>query len=265
VAVLAAVPGLAGLTFRATGGPGWTGLKMGGDGLQTNSAQGYTPAMRRDFLREKGIDPMDIPDLQWTLNNIRWNLGYFTAVDSGGEFEVIDGKLVRRSGDAVPRTAWWEFRQKRNREMLTEVFQVVRKERPTLPLYLEDRNSGYMNPNTGWFGSWDAPERLPSTSPFTVESETRNAARATSKAIFAHWGRWWGANEAAKPDAPANFATQVSASARRNTPPAWDGLVIDLSGVPGSSVARLLSGLPTPLPAARQREAVAEPAVRIYP
>ncbi|MES2459861.1 MAG: hypothetical protein V4671_04700 [Armatimonadota bacterium] len=244
VKVLAAVPGLASLTFRATGGPGWTGQKDGGDGLWTNSAGGYTPSMRRAFLRERGMDPIDIPDTRWDFGEIRWDLGYFKATDPGSEYEVIDGKLVRRGGDAVPRTSWWEYRLRRNTALLAALFQTVRKDHPALPLLLEDRNGGFTRSNTGFFASWDTPERLPDTSPFTVESETRAAARRTSKEIWAHWGSWWGEVESARAYAPETFALQVSASALRNPPPAWDGLVLDLSGVPGASVARMLGGLP---------------------
>ncbi len=253
VSTVASVPNLSALLFRATGGPGWTGQKSGGDGLWTNAAQGYTPAMRRAFLRARGIDPIDIPDIEWGLSDVRWDLGYFKSSTGGGEYEVVDGTLVRRSGDVVPRTAWWEFRQRRNAELLAEVFQAARKANPSLPLYLEDRSSGYMRPNTDWIGSWDAPERLPNTSPFTVESETRSAARRTSKTLYAHWERYWNEAEAAKPDAPATFARQATTAALRTAPPAWDGLIIDLGGVSGASVPRLLTALPSAAPPTARR------------
>lgn len=244
IGLVAGVPNLAGLTFRATGGPGWTGQKDGGDALFTNTAQGYTASMRRAFLRNYGIDPIDIPDSHWQLGRIQWNVGYFQPDDGRGEYEIIDHKLVRRSGDAIPRTAWWTFRRKRNAELLASVYATVRKERPLLPLYIDDLVSSYASANTDWFGSWDKPDGLPETDPFTVESETRTTARHTSKTIFAHWGWWWNGGDATKPDAPASFARQVSAAALRNPPPSWEGLVIDLSGVPGASVPGLLEGLP---------------------
>ncbi len=249
VGVVAAVPHLAGLTFRATGGPGWTGEKDGGDALHINTAQGYTASMRRAFLRDYGIDPIDIPDLRWQLGGVRWNLGYFQPDDGRGEYEVIDKKLVRRSGDAIPLTAWWTYRRKRNAALLASVYASVRKERATLPLYIDDIVSSYASANTDWFGSWDTASGLPETSPFTVESETRTTARHTSKTIFAHWGWWWGEQDVAKPNAPTTFARQVSASALRNPPPSWDGLVIDLTGVPAASIPGLLEGLPKALTA----------------
>ena len=65
-----------------------------------------------------------------------------------------------------------------------------------------------------------------------VPSKVKTAARKSG-----------GADDAAKPDAPQTFARQAAESAHRYPPPAWDGLVIDLSGVPGASVAGLLAGL----------------------
>jgi hypothetical protein len=43
---------------------------------------------------------------------------------------------------------------------------------------------------------------------------------------------------------PESFAASVSVYARYKRPPDWDGLVIDLSLVSGSSAVRLLHGLP---------------------
>ena len=244
VTQIAQIPNLAGLCFRATGGPGWTGIREGGDALGINTDQGYTSGMRRAFVRERGIDPVDIVDTKYRLGDIDWNIGYFKASDGRGEYEVIDQKLVRRSENAVPRTAWWGFRRRKNTAWMATLWQSVRKAKPNLPLYTDDQVSSYARANTDWFGSWDKAGELPNFGPYVVESEVQAQARRTSKEIFVHWGHWWDNERAAKPDAPATFVRDVSAAARRFPPPAWNGIVMDLTHVSAAKAVQLLEALP---------------------
>ena len=248
VVQIAQIPNLAGLCFRATGGPGWTGIREGGDALGTNADQGYTNGMRRAFLRERGIDPVDIVDTKYRLGDIDWNVGYFQASDGRGEYEVVDNKLVRRSENAVPNTAWWGFRRRKNTVWLAALWQAVRKAKPNLPLYTDDQVNSYARANTDWFGSWDKAGELPNFGPFNGEEEVQRQARRTSKAIFVQWGHWWDKDRAAKPDAPATFARDASAAARRFPLPAWNGMVMDLTHLPAAKAVQLLEALPIVAP-----------------
>lgn len=241
---IAAVPGLAGLTIRASGAPGWTGLKSGGDGIWANADLGYTPTMRRAFLREKGIDPIDLVNPGWTLSGVRWDVGYFAANDGQGDYTTVNNRSVRRTDDGVPQGSWWVYRKSLNDALLSNLFQAIKKDKPNLALYLANPVSGYASPNTNWFASWDAADKIPESDPYVVESEARNGARRSSKLVLAHWGWWWNETEAKKPEAPANFARQVTDAALRNPPPNWDGIVLDMTGIPCSQLTRLLGGLP---------------------
>lgn len=237
---VAAVPGLKGLILRASGGPGWTGLKTGGDGIPSNGGLGYTPGMRRAFLREYGMDPIDIPEWQYALSITRWSIGYFTE-DGSGEYEVVDGNLVRRSGEAVPRIAWWEFRKRRNDALLVGLYGLLKKASPDLTLYLDNRISGFTEANTDWFGTWDVAEKLPNSGVFSVESEIRTDARRSSKAIFLHWRLRSSDKDASQPEI---FARRLTDVARNNTPPNWDGVVLDVTRLPTPELIRLLTALP---------------------
>jgi hypothetical protein len=233
VRIVADVPGLSCLTFRATGAPGWMGqADDSGYRLMTNRTFGYTPNVRRAFLRASGIDPVDIPDFAMPFRDvargISWDLGYFWQ------------------DDGYPLEAWREFRRRRNAEMLAGLFRAVRKDHPHMVFYTDDRFSSFTPTNTSWFGSWDAPERAADDStPISAEGTILQEARRNSKRVFAYWGwNWWNPPYGADPMSPESFAASVSVYARYKRPPDWDGLVIDLSLVSGSSAVRLLHGLP---------------------
>jgi hypothetical protein len=251
VRIVADVSGLSGLTFRATGAPGWMGQ---GDStahrLMTNRTFGYTPNARRAFLRGNGIDPVDIPEFAAPFRDIArgisWNLGYFWRDDGYGGVDLVKGVLVPRTDNGYPLGAWREFRRRRNSEMLAGLFRAVRKDHPYMIFYTDDRFSSFTVTTTPWFGSWDAPERAaddsrPESNPWAMLQE----ARRNSKKVFAYWGwSWWNPPYRGDPMPPKSFAESVSEHARYKRPPDWDGLVIDLSLVSGSSVVRLLHGLP---------------------
>ena len=236
------VPGLAALTLRATGGPGWTGIRPGGDGLMTNGALGYTLSERRAFLAFYGVDPIDIPDQQYLLREIPWNLGPFTEHDGQGEYRIENARMVLRPASEVPRLAWQAFRAGESARLLADIYAALRSAH--LPLFLDDRASAYTDAHTEWFGSWDAGDRLPNNPIFSIDSEGRAAARAASRTVIARWGRRWTPARAARSGAAADFARQAADAARGHLPPAWDGMALDLSALPTGDTLRLLDTLP---------------------
>ena len=152
--------------------------------------------------------------------------------------------LELRPAAEVPRLASWDFRARQNKALLAQIYTATHTAHPNLPLYLDDRTSPYSDVESAWFGSWDAPERVPDYRVYYAASVIHTAARAASKTLFALWGEGWLTRVGTKDDNSAYFASRVAIVAKANQPPAWDGIVVDLAGLPVKDVLRLLTGLP---------------------
>jgi len=250
VALIAAAPDLPELALRAGSTPGWAGVKEGGEGVQPCAGLGYTSTVRRQFLRDQGIDPIDIPDRVPYFDNVRWDIGFFVERNAGdgdnnGDFRSVNGRAMLRSEKDVPRLAWWGYRKRRNDALLAGIFQTLRKRRPELPLYLDNRISSYAHMWTDWFGSWEAADRVPDTGMFLFDAAIRANSRGTSKKIFLHWRRWMGFGE----NEQDRFETGVRFIALQAVQPLWDGAVIDLAeDIPTADVLHLLQALPARAP-----------------
>ena len=217
IEALAVVPGLTGITFRDTAGPGYTFEGESEGGIATNGNMGYTPAQRLAFLREKGCDPIDIvmaPDLP-----------FFPRGDLQPQIQIVDTYTLFVS-------PWFQFREARNRERLGALYASLKKAHPALPLYIEDRAGSYFTMNPSWYGSWDAADRLP-RNPWGRRIDGATRASKTALLLYKNTIQF------DKPEEPAQFARtvgQFSGSAANG----WKGLVIDMSDLGIDDVLRLL-------------------------
>lgn len=246
--LVAAAPDLALLALRDGSAPGWIGTGNPSARVLPLGGLGYTPSVRRQFLRARGIDPIDIPDPVNAFQNMMWDIGFFREHTGGdpnntSDYNVVDGMQVLRSASEIPRLAWQEFLKKQNDALLADIFRSVHKSRPSLPLYIDDRTSGYTH-SWAWndyFGSWDAADRLPQNGVAVFGQPAWTTARAVSKKVFFHWRRWW----LAHPNNKEEFAQGVVIAALSSPPGLWDGVVIDLAeDIPTADLLGLLQALP---------------------
>ncbi|HVK02924.1 MAG TPA: hypothetical protein VM490_05590, partial [Armatimonadaceae bacterium] len=215
IGAVAATPGLAGLTLRHTAGPGYT-LEIGG---ATNGQMGYTPALRLAFLREAGQDPVDVVRGPYFLGGqFSSDLPFFAAGSLESGYRLVDGRATMES------SAWLRFREARNRELLAALFASLKRARPALPLFIDDRLGSHETVPTSWYASWDAADRAPAPYTLLVPDDRLAAARAASKTLLLL--------QAAPPSAGPIAETA--------DPGAWDGSVLDLSEMPPADALRLL-------------------------
>jgi hypothetical protein len=239
ILAVAAVPGLAGITLRNTGGPGYTGPTEGGDGIWTNGALGYTPAQRLAFLRKEGVDPIDLAERQYYLD-LPPDLPFFSTNDFQPRYKLVGEQMVQDTAYTPAPRAWQLYRETLDRELLTALYTNIRKAYPNLPLYMDDRVSSFTEPNTSWYGSWDAADKLPKNPIYRAEGEMRAAARSTSKTVLLHYEK---RSSSGKPDEATLFARTVERVAG-NAAKDWNGMVLDLSELPLADCLRLLGGIP---------------------
>jgi hypothetical protein len=141
-----------------------------------------------------------------------------------------------------PWTTLNEFRWKQNKRAIARIHAALRKARPDLPLYLDDRASAYADPNTSWFGRWDVAEQVPVNPVYAVESEAREAAFAVSREPLLCRKGWNG-----KPDALARAFGEIAQQAAAK----WRGVALDLTGLTPAQALRMLGGLPAAPSASR--------------
>jgi hypothetical protein len=174
-ATLAAVPELSGVRLRDTQPGGHAGERPDGAvigyrndvALAERGNLGYTIALREAFLRQEGVDPVDlIPP------------GLCCSVDLRLPFFPDDQARAIRSiytadteGLAVPpdfavlNDRWNHFRAERNRTSLTALVSALRAARPELPLLLEIRavrdNDGSPEGMSVLMLPWKHPDTFP--------------------------------------------------------------------------------------------------------
>jgi hypothetical protein len=99
--------------------------------------------MRLAFLRQEGIDPVDLitPSMSLYHNDLR--LPFFPEGGSG-------------------RQRWFAHRNETNVRLLADRFTAIRAARPGLPLLIRDRPEGYPDLfGYGWYAGWDKARALP--------------------------------------------------------------------------------------------------------
>lgn len=224
VTPIARVPGLSALALRATAAPGWAGHVEGGDGIPgPGDYLGYTTATRLACLRAEGLDPLDVVPDNHALN-VDQSLPFFPA------FYEDHWKTLN------------DFRLRQNKTMLAAVHAALARAAPTLPLFLDDRASSYTNPDTGWYGRWDAPTRVPLNPPFVMHSEARAAAFAASPEPLLN-------QRARISGTPGDWARALS-DAAETAAKSWRGLTVDFifTDLEPRRILQLLNALPSSAP-----------------
>ncbi len=250
---LAAAPGLAGLVLRDTAAPGYTGS----DYYPTGREFGYTPEARIAFLRQHGVDPVDLRT-RGGLSGADVTLPFFSprprshrigSNDGVGSFVIIQGSGGFGGDDSLLQ-AWDAFRRQANAALMRELFTAARAAKPDLPLLIDDRSHPRLNP--GWYGEWIAPDRLPGAAegmcafdPLTQQAKTQ--ARRTL--ISVNPLRWvitptGGYGPEGKPaaDTAPDFALFLNKALSAQNK-GWEGVVLDLSEMPVDRALSLLDAL----------------------
>jgi hypothetical protein len=185
---IAATPGLAGLVLRDTAAPGYANPGDANDFVMWGMADfGYTPEMRLAFLRQEGVDPVDLPVNSY-VGNVDLNLPFFGDGGLGPRHIEVDGQWVQDRSFVTPAQKWNALRYAANARLLAELFTGLKSSRPDLPLLIRDRTSAGFSPS-GWYASWDKPDALPRRPSFeyregTTPPTTLQVARSQSKSVL---------------------------------------------------------------------------------
>ena len=234
---LAAIPGVAGIAFKNTAAPGYAGQFVGGDGIWQNGFFGYTLPMRLAFLREKGIDPIDIVEADYGMRDLDYSLPFFPS--SGGYIGQRLGANDKMVEVEIPEKDWRDYRAERSAGWLKRFHRALRTAKPNLPLYISDRASDYATPYAEWFGLWEDADAIPQNPVFAPEGTGRAQAHQLHKIVLKRSG--WDKASGAKGETEW-FADAIVGKAKEAAQ-GYDGLVIDLSQLSAKDALRLLGGL----------------------
>ncbi|MES2461313.1 MAG: hypothetical protein V4671_12085 [Armatimonadota bacterium] len=257
VASITEMPGLAGLMLRDVAAPGYDGTGGAGaspfDALDGGEQMGYTEEMRLAFLREAGIDPVDLSPLPQGMLALPYSFGggyspfqtmqlpFFTDYGmSPGNLTIYNQNALELGAkDGMER--WQRFRIARTEALVQSVIQSIHTRQPDLPVWVQrggDAFSGFAQ--TPVFGTAEAVvsgvsavsavSRAATIPPATTSSATAPKSPQTLLVL-----RCPPLSEATTvTDMGVNGADDFTRSlAGVMTRPAsgWQGLVIDLSEV----------------------------------
>jgi hypothetical protein len=246
---LARTPGLAGLALTDTAAPGYN-TPEGEGAIRTTAVGndfGYTPEARLAFLRAHGYDPVDLSAV--TLVGVDLALPFYP--DAGRPPRAPVGPYAAAlpaAGSAEAALRDWNLaRYQTGADLLAGVHAALRRAAPGLPLYLAARPSPVVSlGGTGWFGSWDRPDRLPypkagGPNPGERVTLVQSAHEFSKDALLA---LPYPDDPAAKPAGTvSDYARSLTALlGARGGPAGWDGLVLDLSRLPLERALSLLEG-----------------------
>lgn len=245
---IAAVPGIAGMVLRDMAPPGYLDSGKGQFPVTREGWDfGLTPAYRLAFLRQEGIDPIDIAMLNMGSFSGHWNLPFFPSEKLQPQFVSDGANVVRMPGRTVVQR-WNGFRYEQNREWLAEVFGEIRGKAPSLPVLAEGAWSTDYPMIPARFVHWETANGLPDFSMDVLGWAGPNSPNRLP-AIFGFRHPTWrllnppgyqfvaGEFPALRKDDPAAFAKEagraLSASGHPGEPPRTiEGIAIDLTDLP---------------------------------
>lgn len=258
---LAQVPGVTGIVLTGALSPGYTNPKGGEewDSDTTAEEMGYTLENRLAFLRQHGSDPIDF----WgDYSQVDWTLPFWGSPQPR-MVEKPDGTWAPDSKVKNIRASWNKMRYEKATKALRELFQTFRAQQPKLPLILRDVAQSSYN----WYGTWEAADKLPSIDGTAniysgegpgPQGATLKAARAASKTVWfvlpgsrALFGPpVWADPDVVVPGSPPAFRRALNEALEQmrkgGVETAWDGLVLDMIGVPTDNLLGFLhdTGVP---------------------
>jgi len=251
---LAGLPGLAGLVLRDAAPPGFADPQGSIRHVFDPGADvGYAAeagALRLQFLRQEGYDPVD---LDWRLF-LRGNLSlpFYPAMSSDVVVLADGGGMARTILPDAPPGRWNVLRYQAAARLLGDLRAAVTAVRPGLPLFIgniDEPSLGFSGGNyERWYGSWDKAEALPR------RVEQRNAG-ADYSATFAAMARSFsrrvvfpiayqaapGGTETDPKKAWQRFARSLEWQLKMAAAPGWDGLVLDMTALPVDQALALLA------------------------
>jgi hypothetical protein len=228
---IAGVPGIAGVALTDTAAPGYARTRNDADVPRAGEDLGYTPEMRLGFLREAGVDPIDIDPMP-----------VYLPFFPGDDWDL--------------RARWDAFRYRANARTLAALFVDLRRAAPGVPLWIAERGESYGHWPPLWFGSWDRADTLPRrTDAGRTEREPplyERARRVSRRALQAITllPEVPPINGTAPPERSSSEAlTELlrwrlgKEASGGGVATRWDGFVLDWSGMPSGEVPALLTAL----------------------
>jgi hypothetical protein len=207
---LAATPGLAGLVLRDTAAPGYheSGDDPHSYALDDPRDVGYHEEQRLAFLRQEGIDPIDL-----------------IVTGSAGIFSQRSLPFFPETpGDRTAIQRWRAFRNAGNVRFLRALHAAFRREYPGLPLLIRDRSPAFFGPS-GWYARWDRAEALPGRTRGTNDpAAIAKAARSQTPGNLLNIDA---GDAMADPRGAARFLTELLGAAAGA---GWEGVVYYLGG-----------------------------------
>ncbi len=247
ILTVARTPGLAGVILQSVSAPGYYRQTDERFGIQIaeGGGFGFGEEHRLDFLRAQGIDPVDIPVQNYSTGNLDTNLPYFSAEIFQAKYRQIGNEFKMDPAYQTPNIAWSEFLDKRSMDLLAKVYQAIRKERPNLPLYQDDRQGTQWG--TKYFASFDAAESDIRVRPYGNPKEIAESLRGAAKIIlYRHRINPKPFPGSKIPDFPRSVAGDIGEISKQYAPN-WDGMVVDLTLIPVRDALPLITPLePSP-------------------
>ena len=240
---IASAPGLAGLALRDTAAPGYADPATNFRSTAFNDPRdfGYTPGQRLAFLRREGYDPLDLVNSGHDLGPGVLDLPFYSGHNPQPRLIPVNGRMeMDPAVPGPPLLRWRAFRNQANVAFLSALHAALRGSgapRPDLPLLVRDRSAAYFGDVGGWYGSWDAAERLPGrvfggTDPAALARIARTQSRRNLLNVVADTA-----------EDPRAFSQAVAATLGNAKAEDWDGFVLDVSGVPADKALPLLTRL----------------------
>ncbi|MES2465127.1 MAG: hypothetical protein V4671_31560 [Armatimonadota bacterium] len=244
VASIARIPGLSGLLIRAATPPGYSVKPPYQNPTLASGEMGYTTALRRAFLDKEGVDPLDIPEQFRGGAGIMLNLPFFPLELTP---DISGDASLSAAGLATWGALWDTFRQEQNRRSLTALWDSVRADHASLPLYLGQPSFAANRSTRAWYQSWDAPGALPRDQ-FGPGEEARAAVRRQSRAALFSVAPSplvlprVGSGALPMPDPAEVFARRCYFEWVPAQTEGWDGVVVDVSCQEPSQQIELIRG-----------------------
>jgi hypothetical protein len=241
----------------------FTPWSMGAD-----SQLGYSEEMRLAFLRQAGVDPVDLSMTGNNFNNAyvpyrqNWyddsTLPFFSDYGPMASYMRRNGVRGTEMGarDSLPR--WNRFREEAAQRFRGDLLREVKARVKDTVVFAAPPAKSPMDTMARWYGSVDkelttkketvdspGPEAPPTQPVPEKPTDLAASAKSQSNTAYAVW-TYFPYNGAK--DRRTDFLSQAGWSVGGLQKGAWDGMVIDLSRVPIDTAVALLAAFNPPTP-----------------
>jgi hypothetical protein len=258
------IDGLAGIALRDLMAPGYRGARDGSAGRSPVWSDylgqfGYSPEMRLAFLRQTGIDPIDLSPLRsgglrglgtWTmgLSLVSLELPFFPDYGPEAGSYSYNNRPATELGAKDAWEQWSAFRARTGFAFANHLLQELNRTAPDLPLLVYTGPEVHSRGEIHWFSAPDAG-RFPDQSP--VESgdggkiapereEATNRLEEAQRYSRRNLLTFTYIPDAFGGEPSLEFASDLE-DAVTASGTGWDGFVLDLSALPMDQVERFLT------------------------